>query len=73
MARQMSRQLLGKQIDGIWHTGIIVYQKEFYFGGGICTGYPGQTPYGQPIQTIELGETQIPYDLFEQFLQEINP
>jgi hypothetical protein len=27
--------LLGKQIDGIWHTGIIVYGKEFYFGGGI--------------------------------------
>lgn len=23
----------GKQIDGIWHTGIVVYGKEFFFGG----------------------------------------
>ena len=23
----------GKQIDGIWHTGIVVFGKEFFFGG----------------------------------------
>ena len=35
MAAQFSRQLIGKYIEGIWHTGIVVYGKEFYFGGGI--------------------------------------
>lgn len=25
MARQLSPALLGKQIDGIWHTGVLVY------------------------------------------------
>lgn len=27
MARQLSPSLLGKQIDGIWHTGLLVYGK----------------------------------------------
>jgi hypothetical protein len=57
---------------GIWHTGVVVYGKEYYFGGGICLGMPGKTPYGNPIQTILLGETEIPYELFQEFLQEIS-
>jgi hypothetical protein len=24
----------GKQLEGIWHTGILVYDEEYYFGGG---------------------------------------
>jgi len=27
LAKAMSRRLVGKQIDGIWHTGIVVYGK----------------------------------------------
>ena len=47
MARQMSMQMVGKQIDGIWHTGIVIYNKEFYFGGGISYDAPGATPFGK--------------------------
>lgn len=47
MARQFSRQMIGKQVDGIWHTGIVVYGKEYYFGGGISYDPPGQTPFGK--------------------------
>ena len=47
MAKAMSMGLIGVQIDGIWHTGIVVYGKEFYFGGGICYDPPGQTPFGK--------------------------
>lgn len=25
----------GKQFEGIWHTGIVVYGYEYFFGGGI--------------------------------------
>jgi len=35
MARQMSKAFLGKQVDGIWHTGVVVHGQEFFFGGGI--------------------------------------
>jgi hypothetical protein len=40
MAKSMSKSLCGVQIDGIWHTGIVVYGKEFYFGGGISYDPP---------------------------------
>ena len=27
LAKSMSRAIIGQQIDGIWHTGIVVYNK----------------------------------------------
>ncbi|MED6268387.1 hypothetical protein CHARACLAT_021919 [Characodon lateralis] len=33
MARQLSPVMLGRQLDGIWHTGVVVHGKEFFFGG----------------------------------------
>eukprot|EP01017_Pseudomicrothorax_dubius_P017320 TRINITY_DN1957_c0_g1_i4.p1 TRINITY_DN1957_c0_g1~~TRINITY_DN1957_c0_g1_i4.p1 ORF type:complete len:592 (+),score=138.44 TRINITY_DN1957_c0_g1_i4:61-1836(+) len=73
MARQMSRQLVGRQIDGIWHTGVVVYGVEYYYGGGICSGAPKQTPYGYPVQEIPLGTTEIPQEIFIDFLRDISP
>ena len=59
---------LGKQIDAIYHTGLIAYGKEYYFGGGICQGVPGQTPYGNPSKREELGNTEITQETFEEYL-----
>jgi len=73
LARTMSQRLIGTHLEGIWHTGIVVYGKEFYFGGGICQGHPGQTPYGNPIDIITLGTTLIPEDLFMDFLRDLSP
>ena len=38
MAKTMSRGLLGKQIEGVWHTAVCVFGKEYFYGGGICIG-----------------------------------
>jgi thiol-disulfide isomerase/thioredoxin len=73
MAKQFSQGMLGKLIEGIWHTGIVVYGREYFFGGGICDDTPGKTPYGIPIKTIDLGSTELPKDMFLDFLREINP
>ncbi|KAL2613658.1 hypothetical protein R1flu_025350 [Riccia fluitans] len=73
LARQLSSSLLGKVIDGIWHTGVAVYGYEYYFGGGIQMTPVGQTPYGKPLRVVELGYTQIPKEVFEDYLREITP
>jgi len=73
MAKSFGRMLLGRDIEGIWHTGIEVYGKEYYYGGGICQGKPKQTPYGFPIKEIDMGETEIPKEIFTDFLKEISP
>ncbi|KAI5059296.1 hypothetical protein GOP47_0025615 [Adiantum capillus-veneris] len=73
LARQMSSTFLGKVIEGIWHTGIVVYGNEYYFGGGIQSCPLGQTPYGKPLRVVELGTTQIPKEVFEDYLAEIRP
>ncbi|XP_038887396.1 desumoylating isopeptidase 1 [Benincasa hispida] len=73
LARQFSKPLLGKPIEGIWHTGIVVYDNEYYFGGGIYHSHSGNTPFGTPIGVIDLGITHIPKDVFESYLIEISP
>ncbi|XP_047313314.1 desumoylating isopeptidase 1-like [Impatiens glandulifera] len=73
LARQLSTTFLGKAIEGIWHTGIVVYGNEYYFGGGIQHCSAGTTPYGNPVNVVELGVTHVPKDVFEMYLQEISP
>ena len=68
MAASMSQALIGKHIDGIWHTSIVVYGKEWWFGGGICRAPPGTTPYGRPVQRHPLGRSHIPPSVFREFV-----
>lgn len=69
----MSPALLGKQVDGIWHTGIVVYNREYYFGGGICADPIGGTPYGTPHTIESMGtSTKTPTE-FRDFLSSIAP
>lgn len=72
MARMMSLPLIGKQIDGIWHTSVVVYNKEYYFGGGICCDVPLTTPYGQPVERIPMGRTAHTQETFEKFLRSVS-
>ncbi|KAG7014502.1 Desumoylating isopeptidase 1 [Cucurbita argyrosperma subsp. argyrosperma] len=73
LARQLSTAFLGRPIEAIWHTGIVVYGNEYYFGGGIQHDPAGRTPYGKPMRSIDLGTTHIPKDVFEIYLQDISP
>ncbi|KAL8128079.1 hypothetical protein AgCh_014870 [Apium graveolens] len=50
MARQLSMTFLGKVIEGIWHTGIVVYGTEYYFSGGVQQAAVGTTQYGTPVR-----------------------
>lgn len=52
MAKSMSMMFIGQQVDAVYHSALIVYGKEYYFGGGICIDKPEQTPFGKPIEKI---------------------
>ncbi|TNN43952.1 Desumoylating isopeptidase 1 [Liparis tanakae] len=69
MARQLSPLMLGRQLDGVWHTAIVVHGKEFFFvGEGVNNCPPGGTPLGEPDSIVDLGSTEVPEDLFMEYL-----
>lgn len=40
-ARMMSKVLLGRQLDGVWHTSVVIYGREiFYSSRGITSCVP---------------------------------
>ncbi|KAI6027534.1 PUL domain-containing protein, partial [Pisolithus microcarpus] len=64
LARQLSAQLTGRQIDGIWHTSVVAF--------GISITPPGGSHLGQPTRIVEMGETAIDEDTFEQYISEMH-
>lgn len=72
MASNLSLSLLGTHIQGVWHTSVVVYDLEICFGSGIQIFTPGQSYYGSPVQKITMGNTEIPYDLFDVYLKELH-
>ncbi|KAF8221391.1 DUF862-domain-containing protein [Tricholoma matsutake] len=71
MARQMSRQLTGRQTDGIWHTSVVVYGREIFYGQGIDVTLPGRSHHGAPLQVLDMGQTSIDEDTFNEYLTEM--
>ncbi|GET91980.1 glycosyl hydrolase-like protein [Leishmania tarentolae] len=60
MARNLAPMLIGRELEGVWHTSIVVYGKEYYFDGGVgIVGdpNPGHTRFGVPYRTELLGQT----------------
>ena len=60
--------MTGIEIEGVWHTSLVVYGKEYFFGGGIQRGYPGYTPYGTPLKKSFFGKTTKTQKEFEDYL-----
>jgi hypothetical protein len=77
MARNLSAQFLGQQfaIDAIPHTGIVVFGREYFFGGGIQSEDPSlfRRSTGMfPIETQTLGRTTVNKTQFEQWCRSVN-
>ncbi|GLC39737.1 hypothetical protein PLESTM_000934700 [Pleodorina starrii] len=72
LARSLSPMLLGRQVDAIYHTGVVVGGVEYFFGGGVQRCIAGQTPFGAPLRTVELGVTHIPKDVREEMLADLS-
>ncbi|PHJ18735.1 uba ts-n domain-containing protein [Cystoisospora suis] len=76
LARQLSPMLLGRQIDGVWHTGVVVYGYEYFYGGGVCCLPPAtvERDYGlTPARVITMGYTTVDKTTFDRHVEEISP
>ncbi|XP_078044365.1 uncharacterized protein LOC144473887 isoform X1 [Augochlora pura] len=69
IAAKMSRTVIGRHVEGIWHTGIVAYGREYYFGPyGIQTARPGGTVLGEPDKVESLGVTYLSYSIFLEYI-----
>ncbi|XP_075974000.1 uncharacterized protein LOC142975160 isoform X2 [Anticarsia gemmatalis] len=70
LASLLSPSILGRQIEGVWHTAVVVYQREYFYGGsGITCCAPGSTALGRPLRVERLGETFVPMQVFVEYIQ----
>lgn len=71
LAKQLSRNLLGFQLDAIYHTSIELGGVEYVYDGGINQIKPGTSHLGQPLQRLYLGRTELPIDVITEYLQSL--
>ena len=71
LAKSLSNQLLGTHIEAIYHTSVVVFGKEIFYGQGISAVIPKQTHYGVPIEEIAMGMTMIDFDTFKEFISQL--
>jgi len=72
LASSFGSALIGKQIEGVWHTAVVCFGKEYFYGGGIQVGTPKQTPYGKPVKELDFGYTNKTEKEFSDFIKTIN-
>jgi len=70
-AKTFIKFMTGLDLEGIWHTSVVVYEYEFYYQGGIVLSYPETTSYGKPYKKVFLGKTKKTKEEFIKFLKSI--
>ncbi|XP_043202730.1 uncharacterized protein LOC122370842 isoform X11 [Amphibalanus amphitrite] len=69
LAQRFSQALLGQHVEGIWHTGVVAFGREYFFGSeGVQSCAPGGTILGEPTRVERIGETEVPYQLFLEYV-----
>ncbi|CAJ1343129.1 unnamed protein product [Effrenium voratum] len=49
--------LLGEGMSQIWHTGVVAFDKEYFFSSDTIFDAAGKTSFGEPSQVRSLGYT----------------
>lgn len=72
LARVYSPMILGVSIDAIYHTSVVIRNKEYYLDQGIkVNSPPGNTKYGTPIEVLDIGKTYIDDEIINDFLNDL--
>lgn len=72
LAAIYSPMVLGRAIEGIFHTSVVYNNKEYYIDQGIkiCEA-PGTTKYGLPKEVLSVGDTYVLQEILEEFIEEL--
>jgi len=60
--------LLGEELQHWWHTGVVVYNREYFWACDTVHDDPGKTAFGAPIKSISLGYTLWRQDELHDFI-----
>ena len=72
MARTLGPVVGLHDLEGVWHTAIVVHDTEIFFGGsGIEHCLPGTTMLGQPLEKRILGNTSVDMATLTNYLQNV--
>ncbi|XP_045772110.1 uncharacterized protein LOC123872035 isoform X2 [Maniola jurtina] len=70
LASLLSPSILGRQVEGVWHTSVVVFEREYFYGGaGVTSCAPGSTQLGAPHRVERLGVTFVPFPVFNEYIQ----
>lgn len=69
-AKFLAPVLIWRRFEGVWHTGVVVFGSEYYFGGDVFCDPPGETCFGTPTKTIKLGLTLRSQDELDELCEE---
>ncbi|GAA5866734.1 hypothetical protein JCM8547_002742 [Rhodosporidiobolus lusitaniae] len=70
LAMMYGAALTGQPIEGIWHTSLVLYGMEVFYGQGISiVSPPGTTHHGMPKKRIPCGETQLDKQTFLEYIE----
>uniref|UniRef100_A0A0X3PIL8 Desumoylating isopeptidase 1 n=2 Tax=Schistocephalus solidus TaxID=70667 RepID=A0A0X3PIL8_SCHSO len=68
----LSESLLGKHLEGIWHTAVVVFGSEYFFGvHGVRKCKPGALSIGKPNKRLLIGQTEFTEEEILEFIQKM--
>ncbi|KAK4052528.1 hypothetical protein OIO90_004295 [Microbotryomycetes sp. JL221] len=71
MASAWGQMLTGTQLEGIWHTSLVLFDMEVFYGQGISIMKPGSTHHGQPHKRLAMGSTLLDKQTFLDYIHEL--
>eukprot|EP01063_Lacrimia_lanifica_P016726 TRINITY_DN23275_c0_g1_i1.p1 TRINITY_DN23275_c0_g1~~TRINITY_DN23275_c0_g1_i1.p1 ORF type:complete len:746 (+),score=167.93 TRINITY_DN23275_c0_g1_i1:121-2358(+) len=73
-ALRHSDDVFGETVRGFWHTGVVVFGREYFFEGGITSVPAGRTRFGRPKgqhnKKIVVGHTDLMRAEFERWVRQ---
>mmetsp|Transcript_96574 Transcript_96574/g.273003 ORF Transcript_96574/g.273003 Transcript_96574/m.273003 type:complete len:1026 (+) Transcript_96574:134-3211(+) len=60
----------GQRFGGVWHTGVVAFGREYWYGGKVLSSEPGQAPFPPgPVKCTVVGTTLRTKEELEEFLR----